>query len=90
MVVLEPVVEKTVSPIISSNILENLTGNKLTATVLGNKMLCSAQAINKRIVAVGLATKLPCGEYELTEAGRLLGESTWKVTRRGHSFSNIE
>lgn len=86
----EPVVEKVVMQVISNDILENLTGNKLTATELGNKVWCSAQAINKRIVAAGLATKLPCGEYSLTEAGGLLGESTWKTTWAGHSFSNIE
>ena len=87
---IEPVIEKVVVPVISFEILDNLTGNKLTATELGNKVWCSAQAINKRIVAVGLATKLPCGEYSLTEAGRLLGEHTWKTTRAGYSFSNIE
>lgn len=90
VVKIEPVVEKVVAPVISSEVLDNLTGNKLTATELGNKVWCSAQAINKKIVAAGLATKLPCGEYSLTEAGRLLGEHTWKTTWAGHSFSNIE
>lgn len=75
---------------ISSDILDNLTGNKLTATSLGDKVWCSAQAINKRLVSSGLAERLPCGEYSLTEAGRLLGEHTWKTTWAGHSFSNIE
>ena len=79
-----------VVPVISSEVLDNLTGNKLTATELGNKVWCSAQAINKKIVAAGLATKLPCGEYSLTEAGRLLGDHTWKTTWAGNSFSNIE
>lgn len=87
---IEPVVEKVIVPVISSDIIDNLTGNKLTATELGNKVWCSAQAINKRIVAAGLATKLTCGEYSLAEAGRLLGEHTWKNTWAGHSFSNIE
>lgn len=86
----EPLMEKVVMPAIPSGILDNLSGNKLTATELGNKVWCSAQAINKRIVASGLATKLPCGEYSITDAGSLLGESTWKVTGAGHSFSNIE
>lgn len=90
VVKIEPAVEKVVVPVISSEVLDNLTGNKLTATELGNKVWCSAQAINKKIVAAGLATKLPCGEYSLTEAGRLLGEHTWKTTLAGHSFSNIE
>lgn len=87
---IEPVAEEIVVPIISSNILKNLTGNKLTARALGDKVWCSAQAINKRIVAAGLAVKLPCGEYMMTEAGRLLGKDTWKTTAAGHSFSNIE
>lgn len=87
---IEPVAEEIVVPIISSGILENLTGNKLTARALGDKVWCSAQAINKRIVAAGLAVKLPCGEYMMTEAGRLFGKDTWKTTAAGHSFSNIE
>ena len=87
---IEPVAEEIVVPIISSDILENLTGNKLTARALGDRVWCSAQAINKRIVAAGLAVKLPCGEYMMTEAGRLLGQDTWKTTAAGHSFSNIE
>lgn len=87
---IEPVAEEIVAPIISSDILENLTGNKLTARALGDKVCCSAQAINKRIVAAGLAVKLPCGEYMMTEAGRMLGKYTWKTTAAGHSFSNIE
>lgn len=87
---IEPVVEEIVSPIISGDILENLTGNKLTARALGDKVWCSAQAINKRIVSSGLAVKLPCGEYMMTEAGHLLGKDTWKTTAAGHYFSNIE
>ena len=87
---IEPVAEEIVAPIISSGILDNLTGNKLTARALGDKVWCSAQAINKRIVAAGLAVKLPCGEYMMTEAGRMLGKDTWKTTDAGHSFSNIE
>ena len=89
--VASPDATKAVASIkISSDILDNLTGNKLTASSLGDKVWCSAQAINKRIVAAGLATKHPCGEYSLTEAGRLLGEHTWKTTSAGHFFSNIE
>lgn len=87
---IEPVAEEIAVPLISSDILENLTGNKLTARALGDKVWCSAQAINKRIVAAGLAVKLPCGEYMMTEAGRMLGQYTWKTTAAGHSFSNIE
>ena len=87
---IEPIVEEIVAPIISDDILNNLTGNKLTARALGDKVWCSAQAINKRIVAAGLAVKLPCGEYMMTEEGRKLGQDTWKITAVGHSISNIE
>lgn len=90
IVKIEPVAREVVVPVISSNILDNLRGNKLTARALGNRVWCSAQAINKRIVAAGLAVKLPSGEYMMTEAGRMLGEDTWKTTAAGHSFSNIE
>lgn len=90
IVEVEPAVNDTVVPILSSDILDNLTGNNLTARALGDKVWCSAQAINKRIVAAGLATRLPCGEYMMTEAGRMLGKDTWKTTAAGHSFSNIE
>lgn len=86
----EPVVNDIAVPLLSNDILDNLTGNKLTARALGDKVWCSAQAINKRIVAAGLATRLPCGEYMMTEAGRMLGKDTWKTTATGHSFSNIE
>lgn len=90
IVKIEPVAEEIDIPIISSDVLDNLTGNKLAARALGDKVWCSAQAINKRIVAAGLAEKLPCGEYMLTETGRMLGKDTWKTTASGHSFSNIE
>lgn len=90
VVKIEPVAEEIVVPTISSDILDNLTGNELTARALGDKVWCSAQAINKRIIAAGLAVKLPCGEYMMTEAGRMLGKDTWKTTAAGHSFSNIE
>lgn len=83
-------VEKAVVPVIPKEILNNLTGNKLTATELGNKMWCSGQAINKKIVAAGLVKRLPNGGYSLTEIGRLLGEHTWKTTKAGHPFTNIE
>lgn len=85
-----PVIENIIIPVLSPEILDNLTGTKLTARALGNKVWCSAQEINKRIVASGLAKKLPNGEYMMTEAGRLLGTDTWKTTASGHSFSNIE
>lgn len=89
-VTINPIIEKKTTQNISSVILDNLTGTQMTATQLGNKVLCSPQVINKRIVEVGLATKLPCGDYQLTEVGKLVGKDTWKVTSAGHSFSNIE
>lgn len=88
--VVEKTVNKTVVPVISHEILDNLSGNKLTARDLGNITLCSAQKINKRIVDAGLAVKRPNGEYAMTEAGQLLGTTTWKTTAAGHTFSNIE
>jgi len=84
------VVEKAIVPVIPSDITDNLTGNMLTATKLGDKTSCSAQTINKRIVAAGLATKLPHEGYSLTEAGSLLGEHRNKTTRAGYPFTNIE
>lgn len=71
-------------------IIEDLTGKKLTARELGNKVGCSAQTINKRLVEAGLAKRLPCGEYRMTETGQLLGRETSKITAAGHPFSNIE
>lgn len=86
----ESTVEKPAVSLISRDILDNLTGRSLTARALGEKALCSAQTINKRIVAAGLAEKHPSGGYVMTEAGRLLGRGTWKTTAAGYSFSNIE
>lgn len=53
-------------------------------------MRCSAQKINKRLVSSGLIERLPCGQYVLTETGKLLGEYTTKTTRSRYTFSNIE
>lgn len=44
VVKMETVVEKIVAPVMPTEILDNLTGNKMTATELGNKAWCSAQA----------------------------------------------
>ncbi len=86
-----PVVSVTAeTTVIPDTILSNLSGEKMTATKLGNEILVSAQAINKRIVEKGLAVKCPDGSYNLTESGKLLGENIWKTNRYGHSFSNIE
>lgn len=87
---IEPIAEAAVVPAISKDILDNLTGHKLTARDLGHKVWCTAQDINKRIVDAGLAVRLPNGGYEMTEAGHLFGEETWKIAASGHSFTNIE
>lgn len=83
-------VKETVVPTIPKDVLDNLTGNKLTARALGDKTGCTAQEINKRICTAGLAVKHPCGGYIMTEAGRLLGEETVKTTKYDYTFSNIE
>ena len=79
LVEVESAIEKVTAPVLSSDILDNLTGKKLTARALGDKVWCS-----------GLAIRLPCGEYQMTEAGRLLGKNTSKTTAAGYAFSNIE
>ena len=71
-------------------ILDNLTGNKMTARDLGGKVWCTSQEINKRLVSAGLAERSFGQEYVLTETGRLLGEYTQKTTKAGYTFSNIE
>lgn len=83
-------VKETVVPTIPKDVLDNLTGNKLTARALGDKMGCTAQEINKRICTAGLAVKHPCGGYIMTETGWLLGEETVKTTKYDYTFSNIE
>lgn len=67
----------------------NLTGVEKTATGLGHDLLLSNQQVNKRLVSSGMMTKEPWG-YKLTEVGKLFGKETVKVTRAGHTFSNIE
>lgn len=83
------VVEEVVKAV-PNEILSNLTGNMKTATELGNKVLCSAQDINKRLLAADLCVKLPNGEYRLTKEGMKLGNLTCKTTFYGHDFTNIE
>lgn len=38
LVEVEPVIEKVAAPVLSSDILDNLTGNELTARALGDKV----------------------------------------------------
>lgn len=68
----------------------NLTGIKKTATGLGKELLLSPQDVNKRFITRDMITKLPNGEYALTDLGKLFGKETTKTTRAGHTFSNIE
>lgn len=68
----------------------DLSGEALTPTKLGGVVSMSAQKINKRLTEHGLQTRLPCGEYMMTDLGRKFGNDVWKVTASGHSFSNIE
>ena len=82
--------EAVVKPLFPEGFLDTLTGNKMTASALGDKMLCSPQVINKRLISAGLVNKLPCGDYILTEKGKLVGEWTEKTTAWGYSFANLE
>ena len=68
----------------------NLSGEKLTPSKLGDRVMMSPQQINKRLVSQGLQIRLPCGEYVMTDLGKKFGESTLKTRSHGHTFSNIE
>ena len=70
--------------------LKKLTGNKLTATKLGEKVRCSNLEINNRLVDAGLAVRYPSGGYSLTETGKLVGEDIFKMNRYGCTFPNLE
>lgn len=65
------------------------TGKMLTATGIGDKMLVSAQEVNKRLIEKGLAKRMPYGVVA-TEAGAQFGKEVVKTTRYGHTFSNFE
>lgn len=77
-------------PSIPCDALNHRTGNMLTATKLGGKVGVSNREINKRLVAAGLAVRLPCGDYVLTENGKLLGESGLKVTPWNYTAQLIQ
>lgn len=77
--IVKPMAEKKI-PSIPIDVLEARTGVMLTATKLGNKVGMSNREINKRLIKAGLAFRLPCGELELTDDGKLLGKASWKVT----------
>ena len=79
----EPVVNmipKENVPFIPTDILKHRTGKMHTATKLGSKVGVSNREINRRLVNAGLTLRLPCGDYILTENGKLLGETGLKVT----------
>ncbi len=70
-------------------ICANLTGKKYNARDLGRKVGLSAQKINKKIEEAGFSKSYGNNKY-LTDTGKLIGEHTYKVTKDGFEFSNIE
>lgn len=86
--VINEVAEATINTVkkVPENI--DLSGEKYTATQLGNFMGVSAQEVNKRLVKEGLQVKSYNNEYDITSFGDHFGDSTWKETRYGHSFVN--
>jgi hypothetical protein len=87
---IEPIVQTQAACMIPPGFLDNLTGQRLTASGLGSLVGCSNREINRRIVAAGLAVKCPDGTYVTTELGKELGEATLKTTMHGYDFTNIE
>ena len=75
---------------IPADVLKHRTGIILTATKLGGKVGVSNREINRRLVDAGLAVRLPCGEYILTEQGKLMGESGLKVTRWNYTVPLVQ
>lgn len=73
-----------------TEVLEQLTGNRQTARDLGYLVGESAQQINKRLIASGLAERIPNGDIVATALGKPLCERTLKTTSYGHTFSNLE
>lgn len=67
-------------PLIPADVVKHRTGEMFTATKLGSKVGVSNREINRRLVNAGLITRLPSGDYILTENGKLLGEAGLKVT----------
>lgn len=77
-------------PSISNDVLNHRTGKMLTATKLGGKVGVSNREINRRLVDAGLTIRLPCGDYILTEKGKLLGESGLKVTPWNYTVQLVQ
>ena len=84
------VIAKESKTSISADVLNHRTGKMLTATKLGDKTGVSNREINRRLVATGLSERLPCGDYILTEKGKLLGESGLKVTPWNYTVQLIQ
>lgn len=71
--VLESLAEEKI-PLVPTRVMDRRTGVMLTATQLGSKAGVSNREINRRLVGAGLCTRLPCGDYVLTEEGKKLGK----------------
>lgn len=87
--VFESVVEEKI-PLVPNSILERRTGVMLTATKLGSKAGVSNREINRRLVDAGLCTRLPCGDYVLTEEGKQLGKIDLVVRSWGKTVPLIQ
>lgn len=72
------------------SILERRTGVMLTATKLGSKAGVSNREINRRLVDAGLCTRLPCGDYVLTEEGKQLGSIDLVVRSWGKTVPLVQ
>lgn len=86
----EQVTEATNAVLIPAEVLKHRTGVMLTPTKLGDMVGASAQEINKRIVAAELAERLPCGEYILTEKGKMFAQKGLTVRPWGYTAPLME
>ena len=87
-----PEIELSKLPRISpeiQEIIENRTGETLTAEYLGRKIGVSSREVNRRLIEKGLAKRIGDGIYP-TEAGEGLCTFIDKTTRAGYSFRGIE
>ena len=60
------------------------TGERLTATGLGDKVWASGREINRRLFDAGLLERLPNGDLYATEAGRKFCESATRTQPWGY------
>lgn len=75
---------------IPTDVLNHRTGKMLTATKLGDKVMVSNREINRRLINAGLAIRLPCGEYILTDIGKLFGKIHLKVTPWNKTVQQVQ